>query len=160
MGWKNRREVRGEKQRFRTNIRAAIALVEIFVSLRVTYTIYHNRSIVNPALWCLYSGAKRYHALGLNECTSNPRAFFQPAAWNRQRSPGYTGIETQIFNRNIMENNYISVTYSIVIYKYEYIENLINRCSNDHTFIVILKKKMQILWGLALYFLITCIGTE
>ena len=26
--------------------------------------------------------------------------------------------------------------------------------------ILILKKKMQILWGLALYFLITCIGTE
>ena len=38
--------------------RADIARVEIVVSLCVTYTIFHNLSIVNSALWCLYRGAK------------------------------------------------------------------------------------------------------
>ena len=38
--------------------RADIARVEIVASLRVTYTMFHNLSIVNSALGCLYSGPK------------------------------------------------------------------------------------------------------
>ena len=41
--------MRGEKQRFRTIARADIARFEIVAFLRVTYTIFHNLSIVNSA---------------------------------------------------------------------------------------------------------------
>ena len=34
-----------------------IARVETVAFLHVMYTIFHNLSIVNSALWCLYSGA-------------------------------------------------------------------------------------------------------
>ena len=51
---------RGKKQRFRTSAR--IARVEIVASLRVTYAMFRNLSIVNSALWCLYSATKSSHS--------------------------------------------------------------------------------------------------
>ena len=52
-----------EKQRFRTSarlaVRADIARVEIVASLRVTYTIFHNFSIVNSASWGFYARMKK-----------------------------------------------------------------------------------------------------
>ena len=52
---------REEKQRFRRRARLAARAkrerVEI-AALSVMYIIFHNLTIVNSALWCLYSGAK------------------------------------------------------------------------------------------------------
>ena len=66
-------------------------LVEIIATLCVTYAIFHNLSIINSALRCLYSVAER----------------------SDSTSPRYTGIESPMFYRDISHQN-----LSLIIHNY------------------------------------------